>query len=351
MGIPNNIIIQNALEDTKTIFESDEYERVLVWLTGKPESTILFHICNKLDVYGKCDFIFFYTDVTLGADMEHMEYLSDKYDRFINIVDINGVVKDTCNKYGLPFLSVVVSYNLARLQEMNFKWEDKPFEELCKEYLEVVDKPSNRNTLELNGKYYKGSYGALRWWCNQYDSKAYNINRYGYLKEFIMENPPTFKISDKCCKEVIKKPLHKYATKNKFDIVLSDTIEIKGSIKSKRSNKFIKANYINRNYDQYLPLYEFSQTDVMVYKRFYDLKLSDSFEVYHNSGGICVGCPYGGLDGINEDMRMAERYAQGSAMRARKVFGDSYEYTEAYTEYAKYYGKRFNNKRGRKIFV
>ena len=63
MGIPNNIIIQNALEDTKMIFESDEYERILVWLTGKPESTILFHICNKLDVYGTCDFIFFYTDV------------------------------------------------------------------------------------------------------------------------------------------------------------------------------------------------------------------------------------------------------------------------------------------------
>ena len=142
------------------ILESDEYNKVLVWLTGKRESTILFHMCNMLDKSNKCEYIFFYTDVTLGADMEHMEYLSDKYNQEILIGDISGIVKDTCSEYGEPFLSMVVSYNIARLQEMDFEWEDKPFEVLCNEYLEIVDKPSNKNTFEMNGKYYKGSYGA-----------------------------------------------------------------------------------------------------------------------------------------------------------------------------------------------
>lgn len=346
----SNLIIQNAFEDLQMILESDEYNKVLVWLTGKRESTILFHMCNMLDKGNKCKYIFFYTDVTLGADMEHMEYLGNKYNQEILIGDISGIVKDTCNEYGEPFLSMVVSYNIARLQEMDFEWEDKPFEVLCNEYLEIVDKPSNKNTFEMNGKYYKGSYGALRWWCNQYDSKVYNINKNAYLKEFIMENPPEFRISDKCCKEVIKKPLHKYATKNKFDIVLTDSMDIKGSMKSKRGNKFIKANYINKKYDQYMPLFNFSEKDIMEYKNLYDLKFSDSYEVYHNTGGICIGCPYGGLDGINADMRMTERFAQGTGMRAKKVFENSYKYTKEYTEYAIRNGKRFNNKRGRRIF-
>lgn len=331
------------------VFESEEYENILVWLTGKPESNILFHMCNMLDDKNKCKYVYFYTEVTLGADMEHMEYLSDKYGVDIDIQEIDGVVKKTTKRFGLPFLSMVVSYNIARLQEMDFEWEDKPFEELCEKYLEIVDKPSNKNTLELNGKYYKGSYGALRWWCNQYDSRIYNINKNTYLKEFLIDNPPTFRISDKCCKEVIKKPLHKYAT-NKYDIVLVDSIDIKGSMKSKRSNKFIKANMVNRKYDQYMPLFDFSETDIMVYKKFYNLKFSDSYEIYHNSGGICIGCPYGGLDGINADMRMAKRFAQGTGMRARKIFEETYQYTKAYTEYAIERGKRFNNKRGRKKF-
>lgn len=328
------------------LINNDEYENILVWITGKPESTILYHMCNMLDRDNKCKYVFFYTDVTLGADMEHMEYLG----KDIDVQDVSGIVKETCKKYGQPFLSMVVSYNLARLQEMDFEWENKPFEELCEKYLEVVDKPSNRNTLELNGKYYKGSYGALRWWCNQYDSKIYNINKNAYLKEFIMENPPTFKISDKCCKEVVKKPLHQYATKNDFDIILTDSRDIKGSMKSKRGNKFIKANFINRKYDQYMPLYDFSETDIMVYKKFYELKFSDSYEIYHHNGGICVGCPYSGWDGIQADMRMSERFAIGTKMRAKKIFGESYLYTEAYTEYAKRLGKRFNNKRGARKF-
>lgn len=328
---------------------SDEYDKVLVWLTGKPESTVLFHICNELDKERKSEYIYFYNEITLGADMEHMEYLSEEYNTEIVIEDIKGVVRDTCERFGEPFLGIVVSYNIARLQEMDFEWEDKPFEELCKKYLKEVDKP-DRKTVKIDGKYYKGCFGALRWWCNQYDSRVYNINKHSYLKEFIMENPPTFKVSDKCCKEVIKKPLHKYATKNKFDIVLYDSIDIKGSMKSKRGNKFIKANYINKKYDQYMPLFNFSEKDIMEYKKFYDLKFSDSYEVYHHNGGICIGCPYGGLDGINADMRMAKRFAQGPGMRARKVFEETYLYTKAYTEYAIYHGKRFNNKRGRKKF-
>lgn len=166
-----------------------------------------------------------------------------------------------------------------------------------------------------------------------------------------MDNPPDFKISDKCCKEVIKKPLHKYATKNDFDIVLNDTIEIKGSIRSKRSSMFTKANMINRKYDQYMPMFNLSQNDIIEYKKFYGLKFSDSYEVYHNSGGICIGCPYGGYEGIYQDMRMAERFAQGPGMWAKKVFENSYRYTSEYTEYAIKNGKRFNNKRGRKIFI
>ena len=43
------------------------------------------------------------------------------------------------------------------------------------------------------------------------ETSFFNINRNKYLKEFMIENPPTFKISNKCCDLAKKHTSHGYA--------------------------------------------------------------------------------------------------------------------------------------------
>ena len=71
---------------------------------------------------------------------------------------------------------------ISRLQKHNFKWEDKPYDALVKEYPKCKC--------------------ALKWWCNN-NASRFNISRNKYLKEFILHNPPTFKISNKWTKKKI----------------------------------------------------------------------------------------------------------------------------------------------------
>lgn len=47
---------------------------------------------------------------------------------------------------------------------------------------------------------YFGCKSALTWWCNGNGEKSrFNIKQNKWLKEFMIENPPSFKISHKCC--------------------------------------------------------------------------------------------------------------------------------------------------------
>lgn len=72
------------------------------------------------------------------------------------------------------------------MQTHGFKWEDKPLNELLAEY------PKCR--------------AALRWWCNDFPNNEkggpsrFNIEYNQFLKEFMIANPPKFRISNKCCK-------------------------------------------------------------------------------------------------------------------------------------------------------
>lgn len=61
----------------------------------------------------------------------------------------------------------------------------------------------------------------MRWWCNEYDCHMLNINYTRGLKEFLIENPPTFSISDKCCKGAKKDVSKAYIRDNNIDLSIT----------------------------------------------------------------------------------------------------------------------------------
>ena len=65
---------------------------------------------------------------------------------------------------------------------------------------------------------------ALRWWCNDFQKakngkeSSFNIAYNQFLKEFMIQNPPYFKISNKCCHYAKKMTASRFKIKEKFDL-------------------------------------------------------------------------------------------------------------------------------------
>ena len=145
---------------------------------GGSDSDLMVDIFTKIDTNKTVDYVFIDTGLEYKATKEHLTYLEKRYGIEIKRIRSKTPVPLACKKVGQPFISKMVSTYISRLQNYNFKWEDKPFEVLLEEYPNCDS--------------------ALRWWCNlKGEDSRFNISHNKWLKEFLIENPPYFKISSK----------------------------------------------------------------------------------------------------------------------------------------------------------
>ena len=154
----------------------------------------MLDVIQNVDEKKKVHYFWIDTGLEYRATKEHLDYLEKKYDITIERIKACKPIPACCKEYGQPFLSKYVSEQIMRLQMHGFQWEDKPLPELLRKY--------------PNCKI------ALQWWCNAYYTpengivrmSRFSINRNRWLKEFMIANPPNFRISNKCCEYAKKKP-------------------------------------------------------------------------------------------------------------------------------------------------
>lgn len=78
---------------------------------------------------------------------------------------------------------------------------------------------------------------GLLYWTNGFDQESlqghsrFSIGWNKYLKEFMIANPPTFKISDKCCNGAKKKPSSEYVKSHDVDLMLVGVRKAEGGNK------------------------------------------------------------------------------------------------------------------------
>ena len=125
--------------------------KALVSISGGSDSDIVLHLCATLDTKGKATYVFFDTGLEFQATKDHIKRLEEKYGIEIVIKKAVKPIPTCCREYGVPFLSKRVSDYISRLQKHNFKWEDKSFDELIKEYPKCK--------------------AALKWWCNSWGGR------------------------------------------------------------------------------------------------------------------------------------------------------------------------------------
>ena len=185
------LTIFDGLVKAKSVLENNK--NILVSVSGGADSDCMIDIVENLiprDGEHDVTYVWFDTGVEMDATKRNLSFLEEKYDIKIHRergkMQVAGAV---CN-VGYPFYSKQFSEFIGRLQKHNFQWEDEPFDVLCAKY------PNCK--------------AALRWWCNAWKEEPHKplqteIASARFLKEFMIENPPTFKISSRCCNESKKK--------------------------------------------------------------------------------------------------------------------------------------------------
>lgn len=222
-------------------------------------------------------FVFFDTGIESKATKDHLIYLENKYSIKIERCRAKVPVPLGCKKYGLPFISKFVSQMIERLQNHNFDFKNdgnKSFEELKVRYPKMI--------------------GALTWWCNTYPAQGgrksvFNINNNKYLKEFMIENPPTFKISAKCCNGAKKDASHDWEKTNPVDCKCVGLRRAEGGVRSIA----IKSCWDDtKNIAQYRPIFWFTDKDKEQYEKAYSVVHSDMYTKYgFKRTGLTTICP------------------------------------------------------------
>ena len=307
----NNPVIGKALLTTFHKLNYGSYKKVLCPISGGSDSDILLDIITNCDNNKIVDYVFFDTGLEYQATKDHIMFLEEKYNINIETIRPNVPIPLSCKRYGQPFLSKRVSEMISRLQKHDFKWEDKPFEELIKEY-------SNCKS-------------SLRWWCNDFgDNSKFNINYNKLLKEFLIANPPDFSISNKCC-QYAKKDLAHDKLKQGYDLNITGVRKAEGGVRASAYKSCF--DNTDKGYDNYRPIFWFKDEDKKVYNELFNVTNSKCYSVYELKRTGCCGCPYSRDNSF--ELKVLEEHEPKLYKAVNNVFKYSYEYTKLYQEFKK----------------
>ena len=286
--------------------------KIVCSISGGSDSDILLDIFTKLDPHKKVKYIWFDTGIEYEATKKHLEYLEDKYG--IKIEHIKAIVPVPlgCKKYGVPFWSKHTSEMIERLQKHNFKWEDKPLEELLEEY--------------PNCKV------ALRWWCNDFGEwSRFNIKYVYGLKEYMVAHPPRHRISSRCCDGAKKDNAKKYLLENGADLNVTGIRKNEGGIRSSAYKSCFDIAKDNESWDNYRPIFWYSENDKEVYEKMFDVIHSSCYRDYGLSRTGCAGCPFG--KDFEKELMIISKYEPKLFAAVNNIFGQSYEYTRNFYKF------------------
>lgn len=291
----------------KAIGYIDESKKIVVSISGGSDSDIIIDFIHQCGFTDKCQYIFFDTGLEYQATKEHLVYLERRYNIQINRIKAYKSIPICCKEYGQPFINKFISENIERLQHHGFKWEDKPYNELIKEY--------------------PGCISAIQWWTNNHKINQFCIKYKKYLKEFLIENPPDFKISSKCCTYAKKKTAKAYYKDKNPDIVITGVRQAEGGIRATA----YKSCYTTGTPDNYRPIFWFTNEDKSEYNKKYNIKNSRAYTQYGFKRTGCACCPFA-LD-LTEELIKTARYEPKLYRAVMSVFGKSYEYTARYYQF------------------
>jgi len=293
------------------------YDHIMCAISGGSDSDIMLDQVHKLDEEKKTTYVFFDTGLEYQATKDHLKFLEEKYGISIVVERAVKPIPMACRQYGVPFLNKRVSEYINRLQRNGFQWEDEDFETLCKKYPKCT--------------------AALRWWCNAWPKSKnghesqFNISNNKWLKEFMVANPPTFKISKKCCDWAKKKVAKNFKQNNNMDLNMYGVRKAEGGQRSTAYKTCFTCDV--DGVDEFRPIFWYKNEDKKAYEDAFGVTHSKCYTEYGLTRTGCAGCPFG--RDFEQELEVIEKYEPKLFGAVNKIFGDSYAYTRKYREFVK----------------
>lgn len=273
-------------------------------------------------------YVFFNTGLEMKATKDHVKQTAEKYG--VEIIEERPKVNivNAVRTHGVPFVSKIMSQGLDEWQKKGVPLS------IADEYDQAEDKAAKRQ--ELSERYPKcESLINFLCCCNRAGEPRPNIqlviNSSKYMRDFISECPPDFKISAKCCDYCKKQLAHR--VQKDFDMVITGERRDEGGMRSvpRKDNTTLCFSQTANGQYRLRPLYYVSNKDKAWYKETYGIRYSDAYEVYGLTRTGCCGCPisYKAV----EDLEKIGKFEPNVVKAAWNIFGDSYRYRAKYNEY------------------
>ena len=227
-------------------------------------------------------YVFFNTGLEMKATKDHVKWIAEKYGVEIETVRPKINIIQASRKYGLPFVSKIMSMGLEEWQKKQIPLSVKD------EYEQADDKKAKRQ--ELRERYPK-SENVINFicCCNSAGEPRPNIqlviNSSKYMKEFIEDNPPDFRISAKCCDYCKKQVAHNI--QKDYEMIITGERRDEGGMRSVPRSDSTTMCFTETGSHQFRlrPLYYVSDEDKKWYKETHGIRYSDAYDVYGLTGG------------------------------------------------------------------
>ena len=311
----------------------NQHPHAICSYSGGSDSDILLDIIERSrDLFGlpEVKYCFFNTGLEMQATKDHVKAVSKKYGVEIAEYKPKKNIVLATREYGQPFVSKIMSAAMETVQKKGLPFSIK------EEYDNAEDKAAKRQ--ELRERYPNAEQGInFLCCCNKAGEPRPNIqlviNSSEYMYDYMVENPPTFKISAKCCDYCKKQVAHR--VQKGYDMIITGERRDEGGMRSVPRHE--DANGTMCFYEQsdgafrFRPLYYVSDADKDWYKKRFGLRYSDAYEVYGLKRTGCCGCPISSR--AVSDLELIRPYEPNVVKAAWNIFGDSYRYRQGYNEF------------------
>ena len=309
-----------------------EYPNAICSYSGGADSDILLDLIESvrkmIPSLKPVKYVFFNTGLEMKAIKDHVKAQAEHYGVEIEERRPKVGIVQAVRKYGLPFVSKIMSQGLEGWQKKKLPLS------IADEYAQAEDKAAKRKELKER---YPGCESVINFLCccNSAGEPRPNIqlviNSSKYMLDFIKENPPDFQISAKCCDYCKKQVAHEI--QKDFDMIITGERRDEGGMRSvpRKDNTALCFTETASGQYRFRPLYYVSDADKEWYKNEYGIKYSDAYEVYGLTRTGCCGCPisYKAVD----DLEKIGKYEPNVVKAAWNIFGKSYEYRKKYNEF------------------
>ncbi len=308
-----------------------EHPNAICSYSGGADSDIMIDLIERTRGFFSLppiDYAFFNTGLEMKATKDHVKAISEKYGVEIKEYRPKVNIVQASRTYGIPFVSKIMSAGLNEWQKKGIPLT------IAQEYEQAEDKAEKRKELKER---YPNCESVINFLCccNSAGEPRPNIqlviNSSKYMRDFINEYPPDFKISAKCCDYCKKHVAHKI--QKGYDMVITGERRDEGGMRSvprKDNTALCFAETSNGQY-RLRPLYYVTDKDKAWYKEYYGIKYSDAYEVYGLTRTGCCGCPISHK--AVDDLEKIRPYEPNVVKAAWNIFGRSYEYRKKYNEY------------------